>query len=236
MPSMPATEEEPGVLARVLAAIRAWVPVLRREVLSSGQIDPSGVADAQPAWASQVDVQIMPALDTVVDHAWRWQSGEPFVSGNSFTQAQLALTRNLLVRIPTEVYNDIFAEISTGVASGEDQATIAQRIDDKILTSGSEWWENRAKVIARTETNRAWNAGSLAAAQYYQAPSISWVKVWNTDLDSHERPSHRRADGQVRGLMDTFQVGGQDLRFPGDPSGSPGNVINCRCKMTIRRG
>lgn len=233
---MSADQEEPGVLARVLAAIRAWVPVLRREVLTSGFIDPTGVDDARPAWADQVDQQIMPALETVVDHAWRWQSGEPFVSGNSFTQAQLALTRNLLVRIPDEVYNDIFAEISTGVANGEDQATIAARIENKILTSGSEWWENRAKVIARTETNRAWNAGQLAAAQYYEPPSTRWVKVWDTDVDSRERPAHRRAEGQVRSLSDTFQVGGEDLRFPGDPAGSPANVINCRCQMTIRKG
>lgn len=224
------------MLARVLTAIRAWVPVLRREVLSSGTIDPTGVDDARPAWATQVDQQIMPALDTVVDHGWRWQSGEPFVSGNAFTQAQLALTANLLVRIPDEVYNDIFAELSTGVANGEDQQTIADRIDAKILTSGSEWWENRAKVIARTETNRAWNAGVLAAAQYYEPPSTRWVKVWDADLDGHERPSHRRADGQVRSLSDSFQVGNQDLRFPGDPAGAPANVINCRCSMTIRKG
>jgi uncharacterized protein with gpF-like domain len=224
------------VLARVLAAIRAWVPRLREAVMASGFVDPTGVDDARPAWAEQVDREIMPALDTVVDHAWRWESGQPFVSGNSFAQAQLALTRNLLMRIPDEVYNDIFAEISTGVANGEDQASIAARVDAKILTSGSEWWENRAKVIARTETNRAWNAGQLAAAQYYEPTSTRWVKVWDTDVDSHERASHRRADGQVRSLSDTFQVGGEDLRFPGDPSGSPGNVINCRCKMTIRKG
>lgn len=224
------------MLARVLAAIRAWVPRLREAVMESGFIDPTGVDDARPAWAEQIDQQILPALEVVVDHAWRWQSGEPFVSGNSFAQAQLALTRNLLMRIPDEVYNDIFAEISTGVANGEDQASIAARVDAKILTSGSDWWENRAKVIARTETNRAWNAGSLAAAQYYEPTSTRWVKVWDTDVDSHERPSHRRADGQVRSLSDTFQVGGEDLRFPGDPSGSPGNVINCRCKMTIRKG
>ena len=232
---MPAPEQEPGVLTRVLAAIRAWVPVLRSFVMQSGTPDPTGVDDARPAWAEQVDDKIMPALETVVDHAWRWQSGEPFVSGNSFTQAQLALTRNLLVRIPDDVYNAIFAEISDGVAAGEDQATIAARIEDKLLTSGSEWWDNRAKVIARTETNRAWNAGVLAAAQYYEPPTSRWVKVWDTDVDGHERPAHLRARGQVRSLSDTFQVGGEDLRFPGDPAGRPENVINCRCSMTIRK-
>lgn len=236
---MPASEQEPGVLAKVKQAIAAWVPVLRRFVFQAGPTmpDPTGVDMARPAWEAQVDQVILPALDTVVNHAWRWQSGEPFVSGNSFTQAQLALTRNLLVRIPDEIYNWIFAEISTGTANGESMEEISARIDSVLMTSGSEWWNNRAKVITQTETNRAWNAGQLAAAQYYEPPTgRGWVKVWNTDLDSHERPAHRRADGQTRGLTDTFQVGGQDLRFPGDPAGAPANVINCRCKMTIKKG
>lgn len=234
---MPAAEEEPGVLARVRQAIAAWLPTLRRWVLGPGGVDPAGVDAARPAWVEQLNTEVMPALDTVVDHAWRWQSGEPFVSPNSFTQAQLALTHNLLVRIPDDVYNQIFYEISVGVANGEDQASIAARIDSTLLTSGSDWWQNRAKVIARTETNRAWNAGRLGAAQYYEpATGRGWVKVWDTDMDGAERQAHRRANGQVRGLTDTFQVGGEDLRFPLDPSGSPANVINCRCEMTIRKG
>lgn len=233
---MPAPEEEPGILTRVLAAIRSWVPMLRSSVMAFGAPVPAAVDEARPAWADQVDAQIMPALETVVDHGWRWQSGEPFVSGNSFTQAQLALTRNLLVRIPDDVYNAIFAELSDGVARGESMEAISAQIDAKLLTSGSQWWDNRANVITRTETNRAWNAGVLAAAQYYEPPTTRWVKVWDADLDGHERPAHRRADGQSRSLTDTFQVGGEDLRFPGDPAGRPENVINCRCSMTIRKG
>lgn len=234
---MSAAAEEPGVLARIRQAIAAWMPVLRRYVMGTGRPDPSGVIGAVPAWVEQVNGTILPVLDTVVDHAWRWQSGEPFVSQNSFTQAQLAITSNLLVRIPDDVYNAIFAELSTGTSLGEDMDTISARIEATLLTSGSEWWENRAKVIARTETTRAWNAGQLAAAQYYEPPTgPGWVKVWNTDMDGHERPAHKRADGQTRSLTGSFQVGGEDLRFPGDPVGRPDNVINCRCTMTIKKG
>lgn len=234
---MSATDEEPGVLAKVRQAIASWLPALRRFVRTPAGVDPSGVDASRPVWIEQVDSTVMPALETVVDHGWRWQSGEPFVSGNSFTQAQLAITRNLLVRMPDDIYNAIFYEISTGTAAGETQQQIADRVDRLLLTSGSEWWENRAKVIARTETNRAWNAGQLAAAQYYEPPTgRGWVKVWDTDMDGHERPAHKRADGQTRSLTDSFQVGGEDLRFPGDPVGRPDNVINCRCTMTIKKG
>jgi hypothetical protein len=30
----------------------------------------------------------------------------------------------------------------------------------------------------------------------------------------------------------TFDVGGERLQYPGDPSGSPGNTIQCRCATT----
>lgn len=233
---MSASSEEPGVLAAVRRAIDTFVVALRR-VMRPADPDPTAVEAARPDWSNQVDSVIMPALETVVDHAWRWQSGQPFISSNAFAQAQLALTHNLLVRIPDDVYNEIFFILSDGQARGQSRDTIAARIEGTLLTSGSEWWENRAKVIVRTETNRAWNAGVLAAAQYYEPPTgPGWVKVWDADLDGHERPAHRRADGQRRALTDTFQVGGEDLRFPGDPAGSPSNVINCRCSMTIKKG
>ena len=41
------------------------------------------------------------------------------------------------------------------------------------------------------------------------------------------------ADGQVRAIGDTFDVDGEQLAYPGDPSGSAGNVINCRCTIAI---
>lgn len=236
---MPAPDEEPRVLAIVLASLRRWLTAVKAAVFASGRDtpDPSGVQVANSVWFEEVDRRILPALEVVSDHAWRWQSGEPFVSSRSFQLAQLALTRNLLVRLPSEVYNSIFAEITEGTNAGESNEQIAARIDRTLLSMQAEWWHNRAKVITQTETNRAWNAGRLAAAQYYEPPTgPGWLKVWNTDMDGHERPAHRRANGQARRLSDTFQVGGEDLRFPGDPAGRPDNVIFCRCGMDIRKG
>jgi hypothetical protein len=37
------------------------------------------------------------------------------------------------------------------------------------------------------------------------------------------------ADGQVRKANEPFDVGGEELMYPRDPSGSPENTINCHC-------
>jgi hypothetical protein len=35
----------------------------------------------------------------------------------------------------------------------------------------------------------------------------------------------------IVGVDETFSVGGEDLEYPGDPNGSPENVIQCRCTV-----
>lgn len=61
---------------------------------------------------------------------------------------------------------------------------------------------------------------------------------WTTMHDSSVRETHRATDGQTRMLGDTFDVGGFDLKYPGDPVGPPSIWINCRCILAPagRRG
>jgi hypothetical protein len=71
-------------------------------------------------------------------------------------------------------------------------------------------------------------------------------KTWKSLGDPLVRPEHRRADGQaipgnLRFVVDSplydqqhYGVGPQQLlREPRDPNGSPGVVINCRCRTEI---
>ncbi len=85
----------------------------------------------------------------------------------------------------------------------------------------------RTEMIARTETMRAANAGSR---EIYQANGIE-QKEWLTSIDGRERESHAEANGQIVGIDEPFIVGGEELMQPGDPSGSPGETINCRCTV-----
>lgn len=57
------------------------------------------------------------------------------------------------------------------------------------------------------------------------------AKVWLTILDGRERPAHGEANAQKVQIMSDFVVGGENLRFPGDPTASIWNIANCRCSL-----
>ena len=54
-------------------------------------------------------------------------------------------------------------------------------------------------------------------------------KRWVTMRDGSVRTIHRSADGQIADIDGTFDIGGYDLRYPGEPIGPPEIWINCRC-------
>lgn len=54
-------------------------------------------------------------------------------------------------------------------------------------------------------------------------------KRWTTMHDPAVRETHAVVDGQTRPIAAPFNVGGYELRFPGDPVGPAEIWINCRC-------
>lgn len=93
----------------------------------------------------------------------------------------------------------------------------------------------RATTIARTELAGAVNGGSLASTQIVaEATGTAYFKEWMT-APGALTPRHEDydgLDGQTVGLEEFFDVGGDNLQYPGDPDGDPGETINCRCTMS----
>ncbi len=99
---------------------------------------------------------------------------------------------------------------------------------------------SRAATIATTETQGAaegtkdierqvfMRENNALAATLAGVAAIKIQKWWMTRGDSKVRPEHVAADGQ-QAVDGYFSVGGELLRYPKDPNGSPSNVINCRC-------
>ncbi len=113
--------------------------------------------------------------------------------------------------------------LTAGVQAGETTEQLAQRVDDLYTESII---PDRSQAIADTEVAGASNYGSYEAAK---ASDLTLNKVWMSMDDAKTRPDHRDADGQTVGLDEPFVVGGEQLMYPGDPAGSAGNIINCRC-------
>lgn len=219
-------------------ALRRWLGRARDVVMEPWnrfrmQPDPTAIYSTQGQWNDEVET-ILTTIGRISMNAWSEATDVPAVSRHSFVMAQLAETQNFLVRIPDEVYNLIFAEITGGVNSGESKEQIAQRVDRVLTYTESERWPNRARVIAQTETTRAYGAGTLAAGlEQSRVTGRLLRKRWDTEHDSRVRSSHREVDGQVRDLGMPFYVDGFPLQFPGDPIGPPETVINCRCDLVI---
>ena len=62
-------------------------------------------------------------------------------------------------------------------------------------------------------------------------------KVWISVQDSRTRRrpkdkyDHLHMEGIRVDAKDSFIVSGEEMMYPGDPKGSEGNVINCRCAV-----
>jgi HK97 family phage portal protein len=122
-------------------------------------------------------------------------------------------------------------QIVGAIAQGQVDGLGVPAIAKLIRTKAGIETTRRAALIARTETHAAAVAGSDEAARATGLEDLQ--REWITAEDDRTRDSHREADGQRRKMGEEFDVGGASLIRPGDPSGPPGETINCRCVLGI---
>lgn len=110
--------------------------------------------------------------------------------------------------------------VTQGLSAGESFGGIASR----LVKSGIP--RVRAWRIARTESH---SVGQGVQNEMALSLDLGLKKVWVATQDERTRDTHDSADGQKVDMNESFSVNGADLRFPGDPSGPAGEIINCRC-------
>ena len=144
--------------------------------------------------------------------------------------------RQRIVAVAETTRLHIVRMLARGQEAGEPLDTIARSITRSIPRIS----RIRAATIARTETHGAANYGAHHAAM---ATGLRLQRQWIAVQDHRTRDfrepdisdfSHRAINGQTVSQDQPFQVprlfgGSEPMMFPGDPEGSPGNVINCRC-------
>lgn len=126
----------------------------------------------------------------------------------------------------TELKKKITSEVSRSILTGTSYAETARQLAG-ITRIGY----NNAIRITRTEGHRIQVTATMDAMEAAKEQGADVVKQWDSTLDGRTRPSHRRVDGEIRELDESFSNG---LKFPGDADGRAAEVINCRCALLER--
>ena len=126
-------------------------------------------------------------------------------------------------------FQDILKKLMQDEAFMAEGAVVQARI---LRNKFNQVGQYQAERIVRTESALASNyATQQSALQIFPGSQMS--KEWIAGSDARVRPDHARADGQIVKFDEMFLVGGEKLEYPGDPRGSAGNVINCRCSQFV---
>jgi SPP1 gp7 family putative phage head morphogenesis protein len=115
-------------------------------------------------------------------------------------------------------------DLIDGLNHGETEAQLTDRVSEWIKVGK----EGYAQNVARTETGSALNAGAMDGYQQAGATHKEWLSI----MDDRTREAHAEADGQTVVMDDSFEVDGESLDYPGDPSGSAENCCMCRCSIS----
>lgn len=232
------TQAERAIYREYWSLFSGWLVGVRRSVLSTGlSPDPNGVWAQAPAWQQRMDTFVNgPIRETLgLAYADVWGKGYAFDARPAVT-GYLTQVENRMVRTTGEVFDAVAGEVAKGAAVGESIPKIAARVDEVLTATGTERWPNRAVTVARTETIGALNAGRQDAfVSVAEALEGEWEQMWLATVDARTREDHAAADGQRVPVGSPFIVGGEPLMQPGDPAGSAGQTVNCRCSTLLLR-
>jgi SPP1 gp7 family putative phage head morphogenesis protein len=210
--------KEKGYQAGVKKMSQAEIEKILEEVLSFLY-----ASDEEQAWkmlymSEQAKNFINSSIDIAGDFGLPmvFETDSPFITELMSERAQ-----RFAKKISDTTYNQLKQSLLEGFLAGESESKLAERVND-VMTLAK---RQRAQTIARTETFSVVNQAHI---ETYRMNGVEW-KEWLTAGDERVRDMHVAADGQITKLDDYFNVGGEYLMYPGDPNGSPENIINCRC-------
>ena len=115
-----------------------------------------------------------------------------------------------------DIKNKLRQELQRGIMAGEGTPKLAKRVSE-VMDIGM----NRAKAIARTETNRAENMGSLDG---WRQSGLDMEKEWLAVIDGRTSQICKALDGKKIGINDKF-------KYKGDVFDSPPSHVSCRSTL-----
>lgn len=138
--------------------------------------------------------------------------------------ARLSAIDNQVSFLSAEITKTTEKKLKRVLMSGLDEGKGYKEIAEDIEDLFDDMSKGRAMTIARTSTVSTMQSGVYDAYKENLIP----IKIWVAVGDEETRDSHFEIDGEERPLDMPFSNG---LMYPGDPSGPPEEVINCRCSI-----
>lgn len=235
-----AEEAESAAYLAYWAILVAWLAYVWKR-LRDNRYDPSVIPGAAPEWREAVAVFGQDTLVDIAESGYESVTGEAYPLSTRDAAVQRAWIRqNLLSDFPDELYVLIQRTVANAIVRGDSIDAIAAEIDQIMDTGATPRWQNRAVMVARTETMSALNGGRYDGHRAVaDRLGGEWERVWVATMvgpsADRTRPTHQDADGQRIPLEGVFDVGGFPLRFPLDPLGPPQETIQCRCTTVLVR-
>jgi hypothetical protein len=188
-----------------------WKLIFEREI--APEIEESYLSGAMSAFTQAPGTDAM-SPDEVA--AWARVTNDQAVS-------YMADATNRLTGVGETIWSDVRERVTSAVASGMSNEELKDQIEK--LADFSEY---RADTIARTETIGAYVNGDWQGAQLL-GEFGPVEKVWVATGDARGREWHTDMMSESIPIDEPFDVDGEPMMYPHDPSGSAFNVVNCRC-------
>jgi hypothetical protein len=139
-------------------------------------------------------------------------------------------SKHLIDSLGVDATNKIYSEFAAGLIGKKTPFDVMQAVgtnlnDKSIFNSIAA----RAETITRQECGRILEEASQARMEKAAEVVPGLQKQWQHGTSRMPRVTHLAAEGQIRNVNEPFLVGGEELMYPRDMNGSPGNTINCSC-------
>lgn len=157
------------------------------------------------------------------------QSVERLFKGGKFYHSPGKLVSNAIDTGKQKAWDkrQVQSVMTQALLQGESIGKIATRLAKTVGDS-----DRKACIRnARTMTTGVENAGRTDSYKRAEKMGIKLKQEWLATLDSRTRHEHRMLDGQRVAVGEKFKIDGYELEYPGDPSGEPSLIYNCRCTL-----
>lgn len=203
-----------------------------RKALAKGNLDVNSIFD-QDVWTKQFSEDIRPVLNAIVIEGALSTAENPDAPNErpmgaeyeDYLAAQMERVQKVNDTTKEEIAGAIL--LAASVDSEDERAPMLKTALAAIFAS---LLGKRQRVIAEHEAQTAFNAGIYFGAKGSDAAR----KTWLTRRDTRVREEHMALQGKTIPFAEKFDVGGAELRFPGDPLGPPHLTINCRCRLRFQ--